>query len=100
MLLLESLEPGELLWAGEFWLRRFRQRQVVGRMSPAGDLHLPVGCQTLQPVLADGLEHAEAWLCSFLLVLVQQTFIKQEPHCFQHVIRFIIKSSTDCLYRL
>ena len=102
ILSLEALQPHGLLRTNEFWLRRFRQRQVVGSMSLPCDFHLSARCQSRQPILANRLEHHEAGLLTFPLRLLQQALVNERSHAIQNRYRLvaIAKSSTNSLDRL
>src|SRR5947209_10675160 len=100
ILSLEALQPHGLLRTNEFWLRRFRQRQVVGSMSLPCDFHLSARCQSRQPILANRLEHHEAGLLTFPLRLLQQALVNERGHSLQDDYCSIapIKRSTDNLH--
>jgi hypothetical protein len=52
-------------------------------MRSAGRLHFPTALQALQPKLADGLQHEQAWLAIGLLHLAQQVILQQHAHPIQ-----------------
>src|SRR2546429_8893462 len=68
---------------------------------PCG-LHLPSHEHLLQPVLADRLQHQEAWLLAFLLGLLQQALVEKRSNALPYRPCFttIFTCSADCLYRL
>src|SRR5438270_13530764 len=65
-------------------------------------LHLPIHLQALQPILADRLQHQEAWLLAFLLGLLQQAFVDKRSNALQYLPCFttVFTCSADCLYSL
>src|SRR6266568_9058684 len=66
------------------------------------NLHLPIHEHLLQPILADRLQHEQAWLLAFLLGLLQQAFVDKRSNSLQDLPCFttISRVSADCLYRL
>src|SRR5713101_3617158 len=64
-------------------------------MSMLGCLHLPAGCQALQPKLADRLQQPKARLSTLLLCPLQQALIQQGRDPVQDVCRDVTKRSAD-----
>src|SRR5437667_11971040 len=85
MLLLQPLKPHDLLRTQKLRLSLFSERQVVRSMSLPCGLHLPIHGQALKSVLADRLQHHEAWLFSLLLRLVQQALVDEGVDFLQHL---------------
>src|SRR6266851_10182786 len=97
MLPLQSLQPHSLLRTNEFWLRRFRQRQVVGSMSLSCCLHLSTSGKSLQPILPDRLEHHQAWLLVLLLALLHHALVDERGYPFERLPPLITQRFTDGL---
>src|SRR6266566_1574444 len=102
MLLLQALQPYRLPWTCEFRLSLLRQRQIIQSMSLSSDFHLPARRENLQPILADRLQHQEAWFLAFLLGLLQQAFVDKRSNALQYLPCFttVFTCSADCLYCL
>src|SRR2546425_3784282 len=66
-------------------------------MSLSSDFHLPARRENLQPILADRLQHQEAWLLAFLLGLLQQALVDKGGHCIQYWLCFVTKRSANRL---
>ena len=58
-------------------------------MLPSHGFCLPTCFEAFQSIFADGLEHDQTRLCTLLFGLLQQTFVDERCHCFQHVIHLI-----------
>src|SRR5947209_17633170 len=71
-------------------------------MSLSSDFHLPARRENLQPILADRLQHQEAWFLAFLLGLLQQAFVDKRSNALQYLPCFttVFTCSADCLYCL
>src|SRR5436309_15613314 len=71
-------------------------------MSLSSDFHLPARRENLQPILADRVQHQEAWLLAFLLGLLQHAFVDTRSNSMQYLPCFttIFTCSADCLYRI
>src|SRR6266566_8965791 len=100
MLALQSLHPRALLWAIEFRLCLLNQVQVVGSVSLPGGLQLLTRGESLQPVLADRLEHQQPWFLPLLLGLLHQVFVDERGDPVQHVCHSIADSTGYRSYRL
>src|SRR5438128_9809957 len=66
-------------------------------MSLSSDFHLPARRENLQPILADRLQHQEAWLLAFLLGLLQQALVDKRRHCIQDWLHLIAKRAAHRL---
>ena len=68
-------------------------------MSLPRGLHLPIGGQTLQPILADRLQYHQALLPAVLLSLLQQALVHERGDCIQYLLYSIAiaRHCADCL---
>ena len=66
-------------------------------MSQSSAFHLPARHENLQPILADRLQHQEAWLLAFLLGLLQQALVDKRRHCIQDWLHLIAKRAAHRL---
>src|SRR6266702_1814356 len=102
MLPLYPLQPYRLPWTCEFRLSLLRKPHIIQSMSLSSAFHLPARRENLQPILADRLQHQEAWLLAFLLGLLQQALVEKRSNALPYLPCFttIFTCSADCLYRL
>src|SRR5260370_38748053 len=66
-------------------------------MGLSGDLEFPAGGQALQPILADRLQHHQAWLLAFLSDLLQQALVKEGCNSLQEIHRRVADPGTNAL---
>src|SRR2546425_6457328 len=66
-------------------------------MSLASDFLLPARRENLQPILADRLQHQEAWLLAFLLDLLQQALVDKRGDCIQDWLHLIARHAAHRL---
>src|SRR5436190_995992 len=66
-------------------------------MSLSSDFYLPARRENLQPILADRLQHQEAWPLAFLLGLLQQALVDKRGHCIQDWLHLIAKRAANRL---
>src|SRR5260370_15001731 len=100
LLPLQSFPPQHLLRSLEVWLGLLRQGQVIQRVCSMAGLSLSALAQRFQPILANGLQHAEARLQFLLFALLQQALVQQGSCSFQYLVRSFVMSGTDRLDRL
>src|SRR2546421_94685 len=100
LLPLHSFPPYHLLRPLEVWLSLLRQGQIIQRVCSVAGLSLSTLAKSLQPILANGLQHGEARLQFLLFALLQQALVQQGSHSFQHLACSFIMSGTDRLDRL
>src|ERR1051326_4280014 len=62
LLLLQPFPPPHLLCAPQVWFSLLRQRQIIQGMCSLTHLRLSAHLETFQPILTNGLQHAEALL--------------------------------------
>src|SRR6266702_3187441 len=97
MLPLYPLQPYRLPWTCEFRLSLLRKPQIIQSMSPSSDFHLPARRENLQPILADRLQHQEAWLLAFPLGLLQQALVDKRGHYIQYWLHLTAKRAAHRL---
>ncbi len=86
MLLLQPLQPLELLPPTEKRLRLLSHGRVVARVPPPQFLGLPTLSQLLANVLVQGLQHHKTWLSPHPIHRSQETLLDERLHCLQHVL--------------
>jgi hypothetical protein len=77
------------------WPSRRRRCNVA---APDGEL-FPTRCPALQAVLANGLQPAEPWFATGLLLLAQQPLVHQRRHSVQHLQR-LLRACCQGIHRL
>src|SRR6266567_3417819 len=92
-----ALQPYRLPWTCEFRLSLLRKPHIIQSMSLSSAFHLPARRENLQPILADRLQHQEAWLLAFLLGLLQQALVDKRGHCIQDWLHLIAKRAAHRL---
>src|SRR6266702_112889 len=97
MLPLYPFQPHRLPWTCEFRLSLLRKPHIIQSMSLSSDCHLPARRENLQPILADRLQHHQAWLLAFLLGLLQQALVDKRSHCIQDWLHLIAKRAAHRL---
>src|SRR5260370_14918480 len=91
MLPLQAVQPHALPGTPGLSLRSLCKSQVVERMGTPGACHLPTRVESLQPILADRLQHQQARL-PLLFRLAQQALVNERRHPIQEVFWDLIKS--------
>ncbi|HEX6553433.1 MAG TPA: hypothetical protein VF026_11780 [Ktedonobacteraceae bacterium] len=74
-----------LLGPVQMWCGLLSKPEIIRRMRRADRLPFPTLLQALPPVLADRLQHEQAWLTAGLLHLAQQVILQQHTHPIQDV---------------
>ena len=97
VLVLQSSYPHGLVGTVKFRLGLFGQRQEVAGMRHAGPFQLSARSQPLQPKLAHGLQHQEAWLLGSLFARLDEAVIQECREAVQHIQVSLASVLTECL---
>jgi hypothetical protein len=81
----QSIQPGGLTRPAQLGLSQLGQTRVEGGMSAAGVLELTSQLELLTRVLANGLQHDEAWLTVGLPMTTQQALVDQCAELIQEL---------------
>src|SRR6266567_2846577 len=99
LLPLQAFPPYNLLRSFELRFCLLSKREIIPGMRPLTCCHLSTLTQTFQPILTNGLKHAEAWIPSFLLCLLHEALVDQRGNRMQHISLVIASTLTYRLYR-
>ena len=80
----EPLEPDQLLWSEQRRLGLLREREIEARVAPLHRLTVALR-QSFGRVLADRLEHPEAWLAGGHVLRPEQAVVEQRFDTRDHV---------------
>src|SRR6266480_3962888 len=97
MLLLQSIYPHGLVGTVKFRLGLFGQRQEVAGVRQPGPFQFSACSQPLQPKLAHGLQHQEAWLLGSLFARVDEAVIQERREGGQNIPVRLDYCLTECI---
>src|SRR5687768_14517285 len=95
MLGAKSVQPGNLIRAGQLRLGCLRQGQEIVGVRAMHGVGITCRVETLQPVLADRLQHREARLAVDAILRSQQTLLRQRVETVEDVERQITRLSAN-----